>query len=188
MGRILTFAVACLLLVSASADAAMILTMNRTSDTQVTISFSGTYSLPTPSQRGGRMFLPLSWTGTGGACVIGANTVTSSQPGLINGATLDTASNWTATGVPGVTGYANELYLNWTVNPVGTPTVSGSITLTAPAGAVWAPIGTTNVVYYGRDSNAKPLTNTGTYTITPEPATMGLLALGGLAMLRRRRA
>jgi hypothetical protein len=109
MSRILTLAVACLLLVSASADAAMILTVDRASDTQVTISFSGTYSLPTPSARGGRMFLPLSWTGTGGACVIGANTVTSSQPGLINGATLDTASNWTATGVPGVTGYAKTI-------------------------------------------------------------------------------
>lgn len=188
MLRTLSLAVACLLLVSASADAAMIVTINRASDTQVTIGFSGSFSANTPSQRAGRMFLPLTWTGTAGACTISANTVANSAGYYITSATLDNASNWTNVALPGVTGYANELYLNWNANTAAGQTVSGSITLNAPAGATWAPVGTTGAVFYGRDSNAKPLTNTGTYTVTPEPATMSLLALGGLALVRRRRA
>jgi hypothetical protein len=99
------------------------------------------------------------------------------------------------------------------LNPVGlgTPSVevgAGTVQnviydttfpLFGPSAVVYTPVGYVDVLYPGGTvtvslANATGLGGTTTHTIgapitiTPEPVTIGLLGLGGLALLRRRRA
>lgn len=95
--------------------------------------------------------------------------------------------------------YAGTDYGSYTGGQV-TDTASGFVTALAfgqykGTGTYTVSVNTTQVANYGALGGAQaqidPLTTSGSveivYTYVPEPATMSLLALGGLAMLRRRK-
>lgn len=56
-------------------------------------------------------------------------------------------------------------------------------------GTAWTPFAASDLIYDGNGIASFTVSDFGGYAVTavPEPATMGLLALGGLAMIRRRR-
>jgi len=71
-------------------------------------------------------------------------------------------------------------------NGINVVIVAGGVDEVVGGLSLWGtalPVGT----YNGGDSTTDWLGGSGSITVVPEPATMGLLAMGGLALLRRRR-
>jgi len=106
---------------------------------------------------------------------------------------LPTGSNFTKT----VTGngtasvLVNGFYTSALVD-IANGTKLGTLTITAPTAAGQYVVSTTgDLNYYNADEESyftTPVSGSFAFTVTPEPATMALLALGGLLIARRRHA
>jgi hypothetical protein len=134
------------------------LRIERLSETEAILTASGTFASPTPSLRGGRVYLVAPFTQiTDGLATLSDNTLATQRPSRLTSA--DTfAGTFRVNGQP-----VSVLRLVFDVNHAEGDTISGKVRLALPPGSSLIAAGSQGEIWYGSSNNADLLTRTGTW-------------------------